>query len=142
MPAPTSAQAAVDLFQAAFAALSVIHNAPADPPDSPDDFPFVTTYVFGLPRSYSETPETFRAIWDMRVDVFVALDTMPEAIQLLLTLPEAILNAIWSTIKTNAIPIKSDQGVTGEYVNLEWNGTACIGFAFVIHGVDVTKSIT
>lgn len=139
MSTPITLQEAVDLFQAAFDGISGIQDAPADPPDAPGQFPFITTYVSGL-NAKSNTPEDFRALWDIRVDFFVALQTMPDAIRSLLTFPETILNEMWAVIKDNAIPIEGT--VTGDFVALQWAGVECIGFSFIIRGVKILHTIT
>jgi hypothetical protein len=135
---PTTVQGAIDLFQVAFDGISGIQSAPADPPDNPDAFPFITSYVTGL-RTESNTPEDFRALWDIRVDFLVANQGLPAGISSLLTYPETILNAIYATIKTNAIPCGN---VTGEYVSLDWGGITCIGLSFIIHEVKILHTIT
>jgi len=135
---PTTLQGAIDLFQVAYDGISGIQDAPADPPDAPGQFPFITTYVSGL-TAKSNSPEDLRALWDIRVDFFVALQTMPDAIQSLLTFPETILNETWAVIKENAIPMDT---VTGEFVSLEWAGVECIGFSFIIRGVKILHTIT
>jgi hypothetical protein len=138
MTQPTTVQGAIDLFQAAFAQISGIQDAPADPPDTPDAFPFITTYIAtGVARS--NTPEDFRALWNLRVDFLVALGELPAAIQTMLTYPESILNAIYDTIKTNEIAAGE---VTIEYISLDFAGVTCNGLSFVIHDVKIITAIT
>lgn len=138
MSTPTTLQGAIDLFQTAFDAINGIKDAPADPPDKPSAFPFITTYAFGL-AARSNTPEDFRALWDLRVDFLVSQGDLSDGIQSLLTFPETILNEIYATIKDNAIPCGD---VTGDYVALKWAGLDCIGFSFVIHEVKILHTIT
>jgi len=140
MTAPTTVQAAIDLFQVAFDGISGIQSAPADPPDRPDAFPFITTYAIRL-RTFTNTPEDFRALWTLRVDLFVGLTGLPESIQALLTFPETVLNAMHSVIKTNAIPCDI-QSVEGEYVSLTWGGIECVGFSYYIRDVKIVTTIT
>src|SRR3972149_3799571 len=113
---------------------------PADPPDAPDAFPFITTYPIRL-RSVTNTPEDFRTMRTLRVDLFVGLTGLPEAFQTPLTFPETVLNKIHSVIKTNGIPCDTNS-TEGEYVSLVWAGIECVGFSFYIRDVKIVTVIT
>lgn len=138
MSTPTTLQDGIDLFQAAFDALGGINSAPADPPDTPDAFPFITTRAVRL-RANSNTPEDFRAMWDLEIIFLVSHGTLQDAVQSLLTFPETLLNAIYATIKNNAIPCGE---VTATETSIQWGGIPCVGFAFTVHEVKIITTIT
>lgn len=138
MSTPTTLQEGIDLFQAAFDALGGIKSAPADPPDTPDAFPFITTRAVRL-HSDSNTPEDFRAMWDLEIIFLVSHGTLSDAVQSLLTFPETLLNAIYATIKNNAIPCGS---VVATETSIEWGGIPCVGFAFTVQEMKIITTIT
>jgi hypothetical protein len=136
----TTINAVLSTLQTAVGAVSGVKFAPDDPPEDAGDFPFMVTY-FEAFRAVLNTPEDFRALYDVTIELHVARKDLPEDVNTLLPYAETVLNVIFKTMRDNSYAYEGE--ITGSFGVLpRWGDTQSIGFSWTIGGVKVITSIT
>lgn len=134
----TTLDGVLSTIQTAVGSVSGVKYAPDDPPEQPQDFPFVVTYPMRY-RGQVNTPEDFRMLYDIAVELHVARRNLPTAVQTLLGFPETIANAIFSTLITN---LYAHDHIEGGFGALRWGDIETLGFTWTIVGVKITTTMT
>lgn len=132
--------AMVQDLQSAVATAVGAKSAPAYGSGAPADFPLVFAYPAGVQAQHN-SPEDYRGLWDVNVDLLVSAQSQPDALLLLATIsPEAALNALFKQLKTNIVAHK--EITCGPPQLMEWGGVPCLGYRFVVHEAKFLVAIT
>ncbi len=134
----TTLATVIGLFQSAVGGLTGVNYAPTYPPENAADFPFVVTFVDTY-RGEMNTPEDFRMLYTIRVELHVARKDLPEDVKKLLDYPEIGANAIFKTLKTNVL---AHAGIEGAFGKMEWDSVETIGWYWLIKDVKIITTIT
>lgn len=119
--------------------VAAIKSAPAKPPEKPSEFPFAVIWP-SRGRAVSETPDLYKDLAELILEIHVARKNLPTAIDSVYPLHEQVLAVLMSadnatlggnvdTVRTNA----TDGGGIG-YVfgGLDYGGVETIGFQYTI----------
>ncbi|MCK9600783.1 MAG: hypothetical protein M0R06_17210 [Sphaerochaeta sp.] len=134
----TTLASACNAIQIAAGGVSGIKYAPEQPPETPEDFPFVVTY----PETFTgtiNTMEDFRMLYNITVELHISRQDLPVDVARLLAYAESFPNVIFKALKTNAI---AASGITGTFGALEWGGIETIGYRWTVQNVKVITNIT
>ena len=134
----TTLATVLSTLQTAMAGLTGIKYAPDYPPEQASDFPFVVTYPDTY-RGVVNTPQDFRMLYDIRVELHIARKDLYEDVRKLLDYPEIGANALFDALITNSL---AHEGIEGEFGALNWGGVDTIGFVWTVKAVKVVTTIT
>lgn len=121
----------------AVAAVDGVQYAPAVPPEQAADFPFVVVYP-GEFTALINTPEDYRMLWDLKVELHIARKDLPEDVTALLPYAETVTAALLGACVSAAIPVGS---ITGSFGAMEWAGVQTIGYLWTVRQVKVLGSL-
>ena len=128
----------LEAVQTAVAAISGVQYAPPNPPEQAADFPFAVTYPATF-DSQINTPEDYRTLYDIRVELHVARKDLPEDVAILLPYAETFLTALHKVVRDNAVACER---ITGTFGALEWGGVETIGYVWTIVRAKLRTTIT
>lgn len=124
-------------IQDAVAALTGVKFAPEYPPESVNDFPFVVVYPDAF-EAWVNTPEDYRMLYDVRVELHIARKDLPADVATLLPYAESGPKAIIKALVDNAYAFERMDGTFGA---LAWQEQGTIGFVWVIRRVKLVTAI-
>lgn len=124
-------------IQAAVKAISGVKYAPAYPPENASDFPFVVVYpdVF---EAWVNTPEDYRMLYDVRVELHIARKDLPSDVATLLPYAEAGPKAIIGALVDGAYAFER---LDGSFGALAWQEQTTIGYVWIIRRVKIVTAI-
>jgi hypothetical protein len=128
----------VAALQTAVGGLTGIKYAPAYPPEAIGDFPFVVTYPVRY-RGETNTPDDFRMLYDIQVELHVGRRDLPQDFQVLYDYPETAANAIFKALRDNSY---AHAGIEGAFGGLGWNDVDTFGWYWLIKEVKIITTIT
>lgn len=135
----TTLKDALGYLQTAGGAVVGIKSAPDYPPEKAGDFPFFVT----LPGRFASTQITHGSattLYDIVCELHVSRQAQLSAeILLLLSFPEAIIEALFEACNTN---ILAHAGIEGFFGPLKWDDVETIGFTFMVRGVKIVTDFT
>jgi hypothetical protein len=135
-------QQAIDEIQTAILSLAGIRDAPSQPPEAMNAFPFVVCY----PRTgiwEAQTPETKIGLHNLVVELHVARKDLPRDVEKALAYSESIPNVILLRFKDGTFTaIQMFDAITYEFLTMGWAGIDTIGFRFTITNVKMVSVIT
>ena len=124
-------------IQTAVAAISGVKYAPAYPPGNASDFPFVVVYPDAF-EARVNTPEDYRMLYDVRVELHIARKDLPSDVATLLPYAESGPQAIIKALVANAYAFER---MDGNFGALAWQEQGTIGYVWVIRRVKIVTAI-
>jgi hypothetical protein len=134
----TTLATVLGLLQTAMSNITGIKYAPDYPTEQAAQFPYVVTFPVAF-RGQVNTPEDFRMLYDIRVELHIAHKDLYEDVKRLLDFPEAGANALFNALVDNN---QAHEGIEGGFGKLEWGDTETIGFWWTVLGVKIVTTIT
>jgi hypothetical protein len=119
----------IDYVQSLMRDLPGIEEAPDEPPESMNQFPFVVT----LPRTGTITRESpeMQGIYTIYVQVHVGQQVLPRAIETAIPYGDSIPQALWADPKLGG-NVSTIQEVRFTFGGLEWGTEKHIGYRFEV----------
>lgn len=119
--------------------IAELKSVPAAPPEQAADFPFVVV-VPGTAKVKGNTPEDFRMLVDIDIEMHVNRKDLPTDVTAAVALYEPILNALYAVLKDDTT---AHGDITVSRLQaMSWGGIDTIGFVFTVNEVKILKAVT
>lgn len=129
--------AAITAIQTAVGAVTGIAYAPANPPDQASAYPFITTFPATF-TSRANTPEDFRTLYDIVIELHVSRRDSTQGIDATLPFSELVLKAIWTVLNNNET---ASGDISGQFGESSWGGIPTLAFAWTIREVKIITTL-
>jgi hypothetical protein len=135
----TTLKQALGYLQTAGGAVTGIKAAPDYPPEKAGVYPFFVTYP-GRFRSVQQPQGSATTLYDIVCELHVSRKAQLSAeVLLLLSFPEAVIEALFEACNTN---ILAQAGIEGFFGPLQWDDVETIGFTFTVREVKIITDFT
>lgn len=126
-------------LQTAGGAVDGIKSAPDYPPEKAGDFPFFVTYP-GRFISTQQPQGSATTLYDIVCELHVSRQqTLSAEVALLLTFPEAIIEALFEACNDTLL---AQAGIEGTFGPLEWDDVDTLGFIFTVREVKIITNFS
>jgi len=135
-------QDAIDQIQAVVRAVEGIRQAPDEPPEGLNFFPFAVAYV-EAGEWIIGPPELMTGLHTVVIELHVARKDLPRDVEAAMRYAKAIPNAILDAHrKAEFTAFQTFERMTYEFAALGWGGTETLGFRFRIERLKTQDAIT
>lgn len=137
-----SLQAAIYEIQAEMRKVSGVKNAPNEPPESTDNFPFVATFP-GTGEITAVAHGDKKGLHNVNIELHVTRKDLPidmrKAIPFVELIADAILKARQAATFTE---FDTFSGISYEFAAMAWGNVETLGYRFTINDLKIREIIT